>query len=219
MCTARPGWQTMSFRRPLYKNHYTQIDCNLIDILDVDLTREVIRVEPLVNMGQISATLAKLGWTIAIVPELDDLTVGGLVMGTGIESSSHIYGLFQHICVSYELVLADGSSIKCSKDENSDLFYAVPWSYGTLGFLTAVEIKIIPATKFLRLNYEPVRGLKNLCRKFDEAARNKSNGFVEALQFSLDEAVIMTGVKVHENEVEYEKVFKIFILFFCLRTP
>ena len=28
----------------------------------------------------------------------DDLTVGGLVMGTGIETSSHRFGLFQHIC-------------------------------------------------------------------------------------------------------------------------
>ena len=33
--------------------------------------------------------LSRLGWTIPIVPELDDLTVGGLVMGTGIETSSH----------------------------------------------------------------------------------------------------------------------------------
>lgn len=97
--------------------------------------------------GQLSETLAPLGWTIPIVPELDDLTVGGLVMGTGVESSSHIYGLFQHICLSYELVLADGSVVKCSENENSDLFYAVPWSYGTLGLLTAVEIMIIPATK------------------------------------------------------------------------
>ncbi|KAJ6643622.1 Delta(24)-sterol reductase [Pseudolycoriella hygida] len=206
MCTARPGWQMMSFRRPLYKNYFTQIDCNLIDILEVDVSRRVIRVEPMVNMGQISATLAKLGWTIAIVPELDDLTVGGLVMGTGIESSSHLYGLFQHICVSYELVLADGSAIKCSKDENSELFYAVPWSYGTLGFLTAVEIKIIPASKYIRLKYEPVRGLKSLCQQFDKAASNKNNCFVEALQFSTDEAVIMTGVKVNDDEVEHNKV-------------
>ena len=32
---------------------------------------------------------------LIIFAELDDLTVGGLVMGTGIETSSHIYGLFQ----------------------------------------------------------------------------------------------------------------------------
>jgi delta24-sterol reductase len=36
-------------------------------------------------------------------------------MGTGVESSSHKYGLFQHICISYELVLADGSLVTCSK--------------------------------------------------------------------------------------------------------
>lgn len=129
-----------------------QIECNLIDILEVDRKRCVVRVEPLATMGQVSATLAKIGWTIAIVPELDDLTVGGLVMGTGVESSSHIYGLFQHICESYELVLADGSLVTCSRTENSDLFFAVPWSYGTLGFLTAVEIKILPATKYVRNN-------------------------------------------------------------------
>ena len=41
----------------------------------------------------------------------------------------------QHICVSFELVMADGSVVKCSADENSDLFHSVPWSYGTLGFL------------------------------------------------------------------------------------
>lgn len=35
-------------------------------------------------------------------------------MGTGIESSSHIYGLFQHTCMAYELVLADGSLVRCS---------------------------------------------------------------------------------------------------------
>lgn len=147
MCTARPGWQTMSFRKPMYKSQMTQIECNLIDILEIDTEKQTVRCEPLANMGQVSATLAKLGWTIAIVPELDDLTVGGLVMGTGVESSSHIYGLFQHICLSYELVLSDGSVVTCSRDDKPDLFYAVPWSYGTLGFLTAVEIKILPATK------------------------------------------------------------------------
>lgn len=40
---------------------------------------------------------------------------GGLIMGTGIETSSHKHGLFQHICVSFEMVMADGSLIKCSK--------------------------------------------------------------------------------------------------------
>lgn len=48
-------------------------------------------------------------------PPLSLSVSGGLVMGTGIESSSHIYGLFQHICVAYELVLADGSLVRCTE--------------------------------------------------------------------------------------------------------
>jgi hypothetical protein len=55
----------------------------------------------------------------------------------------------QHICVSYELVVADGSVVKCSADENPDLFYSVPWSYGTLGFLVRIEA-ILGKNSFLQ---------------------------------------------------------------------
>lgn len=33
-------------------------------------------MEPLVNMGQVTALLNSIGWTLPILPELDDLTVG-----------------------------------------------------------------------------------------------------------------------------------------------
>lgn len=36
-------------------------------------------------------------------------------MGTGVESSSHIYGLFQHICVAYEIILSDGSVVTATE--------------------------------------------------------------------------------------------------------
>ena len=62
-------------------------------------------------MGQLSRTLDRLGWTIPILPELDDLTVGGLVMGTGIETSSHIYGLFQVRKITVILVWSSTYSV------------------------------------------------------------------------------------------------------------
>ncbi|XP_043941436.1 delta(24)-sterol reductase [Protopterus annectens] len=200
MCTGRPGWLTVSLRVGKYKKTHKNIMINLMDILEVDTKRQVVRVEPLVNMGQVTALLNSIGWTLPVVPELDDLTVGGLIMGTGIESSSHIYGLFQHICMAYELVLADGSLVRCTPTENSELFYAVPWSCGTLGFLVAAEIKIIPAKKYVQLHYEPVHGLEKICEKFSQASSNKDNHFVEGLIYSKDEAVIMTGVLCDEAE-------------------
>ncbi len=145
-------------------------------------------------MGQLSHTLNRLGWTIPILPELDDLTVGGLVMGTGIETSSHIYGLFQHICQEFEVVTADGSVVTCSEKENSDLFYALPWSYGTLGFLVSVKIKIIPCKRFVKLDYHPVYSLDKAMELLTfESTREIPAEFVECLVFSKDKAVVMTG--------------------------
>lgn len=86
------------------------------------------------------------------------------------------------------------------QEENSDLFHAVPWSCGTLGFLVAAEIKIVPAKSWVKLHYEPVRGLENICRRFTEASSNKQNTFVEGLQYSLDSAVIMTGTMTDHAE-------------------
>ena len=60
------------------------------------------------------------------------------------------------------MILADGSVVTCSENNNSDLFYAIPWSYGTLGFLASVEIDIIPAKRFIKLNYKPVRSQKEM---------------------------------------------------------
>jgi len=76
MCTARPGWMAVSLREGKYKKTLHNISVNLIDVLKVDIVRRVVHVEPLVSMGQLTATLNPLGWTLPIVPELDDLTVG-----------------------------------------------------------------------------------------------------------------------------------------------
>ncbi|XP_076812306.1 delta(24)-sterol reductase-like [Clavelina lepadiformis] len=194
MCTGRPGWATVSLRLGKYKQDMKKININLMDILEVDTKRQVVRVEPLVTMGQLTSLLLPLGWTLPIVPELDDLTLGGLIMGTGVETSSHKYGLMQHICLSYELVLPDGSVVTCTKDKNADLFYAVPWSHGTLGFLVSAEVKIIPSKQYVRIAYHPKHSIDAVVRCFtEESMDTEKNDFVECLSYSKDTAVVMTG--------------------------
>lgn len=86
------------------------------------------------------------------------------------------------------------------QEENADLFQAVPWSCGTLGFLVAAEIKMVPTKSWVKLSYEPVRGLENICKRFTEASQNKENTFVEGIQYTLDSAVIMTGTLTEHAE-------------------
>ena len=155
----------------------------------------LVRVEPLATMGQVTSLLNPLGWTLPVVPELDDLTVGGLIMGCGVETSSYKYGLFHNIYVPFELVLADGSVVTCSKEDNPDLFYAVPWSHGTLGFLVSAELQIVKASQYVRIHYKPIQGSSSqqLVDAVQRECENCKNDFVECLVYSKSTGVIMAG--------------------------
>ncbi|XP_071850419.1 delta(24)-sterol reductase-like [Apostichopus japonicus] len=208
LCTARPGWQTTSLRVGLYKKTHRNININMVDILDVDTDGRIVRCEPLVTMGQITALLSPMGWSLPVLPELDDLTVGGMVMGVGIESSSHKHGLFQHICEAFEVVLGNGDVVKCSKEENADLFHSIPWSYGTLCFLVSVDIRIVPIQSYVRLEYRPTKTRQQTVQVFKEqTCKEDGNDFVEGLMFGENEAVVMTGTLT--EDVEADKINKI----------
>jgi delta24-sterol reductase len=115
-------------------------------------------------------------------------------MGFGVETSSHKYGLFQYICESLDIVTAEGKLLRCSPTENPELFYLLPWSHGTLGFLVAAELRIVPARKYVRVSYRPVHSLDELVSVFDRECRNtEGNDYVEALTYSRESAVVMCG--------------------------
>ena len=87
------------------------IKIDMPDILEINEDKRIVTVEPMVTIGKLNDFLVGQGWTLPVVPELDDLTIGGLVMGGGIESTSHKYGLFQYICKRFEMVLGDGRKV------------------------------------------------------------------------------------------------------------
>lgn len=203
LCTARPGWESISPGYRAYKKTSTRIRVDLRDILHVDTNNMTVHCEPMVNMGQISHCLVPKGFSLPLVPEMDDLTVGGLTMGVGIEGSSHKYGLMDDIVLSYEVVLANGQVVTASKDENSDLFRALPWSYGTLGFLVSVTLRIVPIKPYVRLTSYPCHTHEQGVKIFSEkcTAQNPSD-FVESLAYSFDKSVVMTGEMVDVKEIE-----------------
>ena len=85
-----------------------------------------VTVEPGITIGFLNRMLVKYGMTLPVVPELDVLTIGGLIAGGGLESTSHKWGMFHHTCTQYEVVVADGSVVLANKDHNTELFHAIP---------------------------------------------------------------------------------------------
>ncbi|CAL9776411.1 unnamed protein product [Musa acuminata subsp. burmannicoides] len=212
VCTARKPYIVVGMRHVDYKRaRHFEVDLSPFNnVLDVDRERMVVKVEPLVTMGQLSRITVPMNLALPVVSELNDLTVGGLINGYGIEGSSHIYGLFSDTLVSLEVVLADGKVVRATKDnEYSDLFYAIPWSQGTLGLLVSAEIKLIPVKEYMKLTYKPVRGsLGELAQAYADSFAPKGGDpkkmpdFVESLIFTPTEGVFMTGAYASEEEAK-----------------
>ena len=194
MCTARAPWKTMSIRKVTYKDDYACIPIDLKNILQLNEEKNTVRVEPMVTMGEITHFLIPKGYALAVQVEMDDLTVGGLCMGIGIETSSHKYGFLFETVKSYEIVTADGQLVRASKSENAELFYALPMSHGTLGFLVAVELAIVPVKRYMKVKYIPFHNLNAMSKKMEEFAESQHPpSFLEGLVFSSQSGVIMAG--------------------------
>jgi len=209
MCTARPSWLSISGTFPIaYKDRMFKVQVHdLQDILGVDRDKMEVNVEPGITIGFLNRLLVAEGLSLAVVPEVDHLTVGGLVLGGGLESTSHKHGMFHQLVTEYELVTANGECVLASADENSDLFRVLPMSYGTFGFLTRLTIRVVPLLPWVRLRYQPSYSLDQTVHIFEQDTRKEvGNDTVEGIAFSRDTAVIMTGVFVNEEEVDWSRV-------------
>lgn len=56
-----------------YKQKDNSIQMPLYDILDLNEERKTVRLEPNVNVGQLTDFLVPKGWTIAVVPEVNTI--------------------------------------------------------------------------------------------------------------------------------------------------
>lgn len=164
----------------------------LTDVLEVNTTERYVRAEANVPMDTlVDATMDK-GFMPAVVPELPSITIGGAVQGSAGESSSFKYGCTHNSCLEYEVLLADGTKLTVSNTNSKDLFDSIPGSYGSLGIITAVKMRIVPAKPFVKLIYQEVDSYDAAVSAIQSALATKTD-FVDGIMFTKTSGTIMTG--------------------------
>ena len=162
-------------------------------VLEIDPLRRRCVAEPGVTFAElVRATLAH-GLIPTVVPELEGITAGGAVAGCSVESMSWRYGGFHDACEEYELVSGAGEVLTVSPEHEPQLFHMVHGSYGTLAILTRLSFALVPAKRYVRLEYRRFSTIE----AFDAALRAciaaGEYPFIDGIAHGPDELVLCLG--------------------------
>jgi FAD/FMN-containing dehydrogenase len=124
-------------------------------VIDIDAERRICIAEPGVPFCKVVEKTLPFGLVPIVVPELKTITIGGAVAGCSIESMSFQYGGFHDTCLEYEIVTAKGEVLRCTPDnEHQLIFQMMHGSFGTIGILSRLVFRLIPAKRYVHITHE-----------------------------------------------------------------
>lgn len=124
-------------------------------VLDVDTAGGLVTVEAGIALHRLSEVLWEHGLALTNLGDIAVQTIAGAV-STGTHGTGATFGGIATQLRGLQLVLADGSVVRCSADERPDLFAAARVGLGALGVVTAVTLQCEP-TFALRAVETPAR--------------------------------------------------------------
>lgn len=168
----------------------------LTHVLHIDESEHTVLVEGACTMSSLFDACFKRGLMPAVVPEITDFTVAGLINGLGVESSSHRHGPFTTNVMSMEVAIADGSLVVATPyNEYADLYRCMMGSFGSLGVVTAATLKLVPVRPYVRTEYFLYTDWSTYVKALGAAVQHGSDqpDFVEGLVFDEDCSVLMVS--------------------------
>ncbi|KAF2476700.1 FAD-binding domain-containing protein [Lindgomyces ingoldianus] len=162
-------------------------------VLHLDLEKKTALVEPNMPMDALVNETIGVGLLPPVVMEFPGITVGGGFVGTAGESSSFKYGFFDQTVNWVEIVLADGTLAVASSTEHPDLFRGLAGSFGTLGVLTLVELRLIDYKPYVALTYYPTSSIHSAIIKLKDETARSDNDFVDGILFTKVKGAVVSG--------------------------
>ncbi len=138
-------------------------------MLAFDPDTGVLRAEAGVRLREILAIFVPRGWFLPVTPGTKEVTLGGAVAFDVHGKNHHRDGGFSNFVREIELLTADGTTIRCGPDDQSELFWATVSGAGLTGIITEVELELRPIeTAYVAERTIKARDLEEAFRLFDE---------------------------------------------------
>ena len=138
-------------------------------ILSFDTDKGIIECQSGITLDKLLEVIVPAGWFLPVTPGTKFITIGGAVASDIHGKNHHVDGSFSAHVLEMEMILADGSIMKCSPVENSDLFWATCGGMGLSGIITNVkfDLKRIE-TSYIKQKQLKAKNLDEVLELFDK---------------------------------------------------
>ena len=115
---------------------------NYNHFISFDEFNGVLRVQSGVLLEEIINVIISKGWFLKVNPGTKLITVGGAIASDIHGKNHHVEGCFSECVNWFSLLIPSGEVIKCSRDENEELFLSTCGGMGLTGLIIDVEIQL-----------------------------------------------------------------------------
>jgi decaprenylphospho-beta-D-ribofuranose 2-oxidase len=113
-------------------------------LLGFDEHSGVLSCEAGVSLAEILAVVVPRGWFLPVTPGTRFVTVGGAIASDVHGKNHHLHGCFSAHLHELELMLADGSVVRCSAALRPELFRATCGGMGLTGIILSARLQLRP---------------------------------------------------------------------------
>jgi decaprenylphospho-beta-D-ribofuranose 2-oxidase len=188
--------------------------------LNFDNSTGLLHLQSGVILSDILDIFVPMGWFLSVSPGTKFITVGGAIASDIHGKNHHLNGCFSESVKAFTLVMSSGDIVKCSREENFELFRATCGGMGLTGVIIDVELFLIRIeSQNINLVTVKTSNLKETFSVFEEYANNEYIvAWLDCLesQKKSGKCLITIGNFKKDNDLAYEGPKKIMKLRFKL---
>jgi decaprenylphospho-beta-D-ribofuranose 2-oxidase len=113
-------------------------------LLNFDPSTGALECEAGVTIAEILEHFIPRGFLAPVIPGTKFVTVGGALACDIHGKNHHKDGSFGRHVIDFSLLTADGELVRCSRDQNVDLFQATVGGMGLTGIITQLRLRLFP---------------------------------------------------------------------------
>jgi FAD-linked oxidoreductase len=116
----------------------------LTDVLDVDASSGLVRVQAGITIRELSRRLETHGLAMENLGDIDVQSIAGAISTATHGTGARLRNISAQVA-ALTLVLADGSTLVCDAERDPDVFRAARVGLGALGVIAEVTLRCVPA--------------------------------------------------------------------------